>query len=36
MANVDDLFNTIVYIFSDHSKYVIGKNITVNRGLSAK
>jgi hypothetical protein len=23
-------------IIRDHSKYVIGKNITVNRGLSAK
>jgi gluconate 5-dehydrogenase len=36
MANVDDLFTTIVYLSSDHSKYVTGQNVIVDGGLSAK
>ncbi len=36
MANVNDIFTAIIFLSSDHTKYVTGQNIIIDGGLSAK
>ena len=36
MANVNDIFTTMMYLSSDHTSYITGQNIIIDGGLTAK